>query len=114
MDRIVIRANGPIRVGPDALEEVINEVVVLLWFEVLSLARSTSKLVIVSSKINGKEYCKTLDAGLIPQIDVKFNEEGDWYVFQQDGGPAHTEKYSQDYLANKWIQTMWWSAKSPD
>lgn len=85
---------------------------IMVWGAISS--RGMSKLVVVSNKIDAVRYCEVLSDALVPLIEGKFGTDDDWSVFQQDGAPSHTAKFTQEYLMDASITTMSWPAKSPD
>jgi transposase len=64
-------------------------------------------------RINRYNYVETLENHLIPTRDLYFGENGH-YIFQQDGAPAHTARYTTAWLEENGIQVIKWPARSPD
>ena len=70
-------------------------------------------LVVTEGKQNAKMYCKTLEDGLLPAAAEVFGEESTW-AFQQDNASIHTAKVTREWLFQRSVRTLPWSARSPD
>ena len=83
---------------------------VLIWGCMQSKGRD--ELAVIKTTVNFRIYIDILDHFLIPSIDNAFGDED--VVFQDDNVSCHRAKYVRDFLADRQITTMDWSANSPD
>ena len=68
-------------------------------------------LVVLDGTLNAGAYVKMLQDHLEPFIEAH-HPQG--CVFQQDGAPAHSAKYTRDYFMEAEITDMKWPPHSPD
>ncbi len=68
-------------------------------------------LYVIEETLNAVNYVKLLDESVLPDVRLM---HGDDFVWQQDGAPAHTAKYTKDYLQHENINVLKWPSRSPD
>ncbi len=67
--------------------------------------------VVVDETLNPLAYVKMLQDYLEPYIKAHHPNE---CIFQQNGAPAHSAKYTRDYFMDAQITDMKWPAHSPN
>lgn len=65
-----------------------------VWFGMS--VRGGTELVIIDNKVDSVQYCEVLEQALLPFIADKYGEEDDNVIFQQDGAPSYTSKYTSE------------------
>nr|QNH67894.1 ATP-binding cassette transporter subfamily D member 4 [Brachionus rotundiformis] len=68
---------------------------------------------IYTGRINQFVYIDTLENKLLPSVELLFEPDDPW-IFQQDGGSAHTAHSVRDWLKEQNIEVLPWCARSPD
>ena len=75
--------------------------------------KGTGCCTIYTGRINQFVYKNTLENELLPSAELFFEEGQDW-IFQQDGASAHTAHSIRDWFEEKQITVLPWCPRSPD
>ncbi len=73
--------------------------------------RGKTALAFIDSKVDKVRYCQMLDDVYQPYVK-KYYPNGN--IFQQNGAPAHTALYTQEYFVEEGMCVLDCPAKSPD
>lgn len=76
-------------------------------------AKGVGNLHFIDGIVNSDKYIRILRTSLLPSIEKLRTNEGE-YIFQQDGASCHTSKKTMNWLKNRNIPLLDWTASSPD
>ncbi len=76
--------------------------------------RGSTSIAFIDNTIDSAGYISVLQDTLVPFIEDKFGEEGDYCLFQQDNASVHTSKMTKDWLFDNDIDCLSWPPKLPD
>ena len=72
------------------------------------------ELVVVNGNINHQVYINVLDENLLQSMENTFGDRHTPFIFQHDNAPVHKARNGERWLDQQEIQTIQWSAQSPD
>ena len=71
----------------------------------------TVRLVMIAVKMNRAKYRQIFDENLLQRVqDLRMGRR---FTFQQDNGPKHTAKTTQEWLQDKSLKKLEWPSQSP-
>lgn len=84
---------------------------VMMW-AVIS-GKGVGRLYVVEGTLRQDQYRQVIEARLIPQLREWF-QDGERYIFMQDGAPCHTANAVMKFLNDRHIPVLPWPGNSPD